>query len=236
MSIEWTDVESSVLAKTKADVLVIFDCCHAGLLCQPAFRGPRRPFQYVAACKAWQRTKSAGPESFSSAMIWALKKLADRPGFTVTKLIHTLMEHEDFPRDRQEAVVYGSRYGPVDEDIWLAPAPKNGVGNGILPANQVYQSLSSGREYVKATADILDLRFHFTEPATVSDIEDTAQALKKLLHTSDDLRFHRITFLDHTSFLEWPVKHWPRQTRRKTGVKGGATLAEAIEESRAAIF
>ncbi|KAM0723110.1 hypothetical protein Q7P37_001310 [Cladosporium fusiforme] len=128
MSIEWIDVESSVLAKTSADVLVIFDCCHAGLLFRPAYRGPRRSFQYVAARKADQRTKSAGPEPFTSAMIWALKSLANRSGFKVTKIVEKFMQHETFPRGKQEAVVHGSRFGSVDEDIWLAALSEEETG------------------------------------------------------------------------------------------------------------
>lgn len=233
MCIEWNDIESSVLTKTKADVLVIFDCCYAGVLCRPAFRGPRRTFQYVAACKAWQRTKSAGPESFTSAMIWALRNLAYLKESTVGKFVDTLMEHESFPRDTQEAVVYGIRFGLVDEDIWISETQTKGAGDSGVSSTDLEQRISSVRNDGRPTADILDLRFDFSEPATKSNIEDTARALKKLLLANEDLRFHRITLLDHASFLEWPVKHWLRQTRmKKTGARAGPTPVVSTEDSK----
>lgn len=223
MSIDWTDVEST-LAKARSDVLVIFDCCHAGLLCCPATRGHRRKFQYVAACKADQRTASAGRKSFTSATTWALKQLTDRPGFTVTKLVQTLLRYEHFPLYQQEVVVYPSRFGPAEEDIWIAPmAEKGGDGHEVednnLPSNRRTDHLP--------TADILDLRLHFSKPATASHVEETAQALRNLLETSQDLHFHRVSFLDHTSYVEWCARHWLKQTRGKRSTSQGTVRLRA---------
>jgi hypothetical protein len=209
-SIDWTRVEIT-LEKTEADVLVIFDCCCAGILHRrpPELRGrSTRRFLYVAACRAEQRTLSAGPASFTSAMIWALEKLAvDESGFSVRRLVRTLMSYEHFPRDAQEAVVFESRFGAVDGDIWLAPS----LGKGDAARTEVDDS----SEGMKATADVLDLRFHFADIVTGSVVEDTALALKTFLRTEKGLRCHRVSFLKHKSYVEGPARHWLNLIRRK---------------------
>lgn len=226
MSVDWTDVEST-LAKARSDVLVIFDCCHAGLLCCPATRGHRRKFQYVAACKADQRTASAGRRSFTSATIWALKQLTDRPGFTVTKLVQTLLRYEHFPLYQQEVVVYPSRFGPAEEDIWLAPMTERRSDGQDAPDTNLS---SDERTDNLPTADILDLRLHFSDHATAAHIEDTAQALRNFLETSQDLHFHRVSFLDHTSYVQWCARHWLGQTRRARSTSEGMARAQAASD------
>lgn len=214
-SIDWTCVEIT-LEKTEADVLVIFDCCCAGLLFrQPTtFEGQhqKRKFLYVAACRAEQRTLSAGPASFTSAMIWALERLAvDESGFTVRRLVRTLMSYEHFPRDTQEAVVFESRFSAVDGDIWLAPSLGKGNDFGRL----VKENSAQETRETHATVGVLDLRFHFAEPVTWAVVEDTALALKNFLRTEKGLRCHRVSFLRHKSCVEGPARHWLGLIRKK---------------------
>jgi hypothetical protein len=212
-SIHWGNVETT-LGRTRADVLVIFDCCCAGLLlCQPpelrGYRLPRRKFLYVAACRAEQRTPSAGPASFTSAMIWTLEKLADGSGFTVRRLVRTLMSYGHFPRDTQEAVVFESRFGAVDGDIWLASS----LGKGDAAGSSQVERGSAHETH--PAAEVLDLRFHFAESVTGAVVEDTAQALKTFLRTEKGLRCHRVSFLKHKSYVKGPARHWLDPVRKK---------------------
>jgi hypothetical protein len=209
-SIDWTDVEI-MLRKTKADVLVIFDCCCAGLLlCRPPELGgrrARRKFLYVAACRAKQRTPSAGLQSFTSVMIWALGELAaGGSGFTVRRLVRTLMSYEHFPRG-QEAVVFESRFGTVEGDIWLAPS----MGKDVAGSSQMEMDSAHGTP----TVDVLNLRFHFAESLTEAVVEDTALAVKEFLRTERGLRCHRVSFLRHKSYVEGPARHWLDIIRKK---------------------
>lgn len=215
-SIDWTKVEHT-LEKTESDVLVVFDCCHAGLLCRPASRGPRRSFYYVAACKADQITQSSGDGSFTTAMVWALTEMASRSGFTVTKLIQKLMEYKSFPRGDQQAVIYPSRFGPGDREIWIAP---NRPQETESTSPTLDSPSDSGRGDKMPTADILDLRFHFKERATASEIEHTAMALRDILDSERFLHFHHISFIDHTSFVEWSAKHWLAMVTRRKSLAG----------------
>jgi hypothetical protein len=119
-SFEWHEVERT-LAETLSDVLVIFDCCQAGLICKSAEDSPAtdtRIFQYLGACESEQLTESRGPGSFTSAIIWALKELAEESSFPITKLVHKVQAHKDFPPD-QRPVLFGSRFHPASEIISL---------------------------------------------------------------------------------------------------------------------
>lgn len=219
MSIDWTQVEPA-LAKARADVLLVFDVCYAGLLSRPSTRGARKAFQYIAACTATQLTRSAGVHSFSAAIVWAFANLADSVGFSVSKLVETLVQYEHFPRDTQHPGVYGSRYGPVDRDIWIAPAAKTTTG----------KTLATGEDQAAddvPSADVLDVRLHFADHATEAVVGNTARALKKFL-LQENLPFHRIDFLRYKSFVEGPARRWlekvqkkkSKSTGKETGVAG----------------
>lgn len=122
-SFEWHEVERT-LAETLSDVLVIFDCCNAGLLCKSALASranDTRTFQYLGACESEQQTRRAGKHSFTSAVIWALEGLAEEASFPITKLVQKIEAHKDFPHDKQRPVLFGGRFNPVSEIICLAP-------------------------------------------------------------------------------------------------------------------
>lgn len=118
-SIEWADVER-ILKITASDVLVIFDCCQASLLCRSApegFSNPSRIFQYLAACDSQELTHRAGPSSFTSAIIWALKELSGAKSFPITELVSRVEKHPPF----YSPVLFGGRFDSVSENICLTP-------------------------------------------------------------------------------------------------------------------
>lgn len=202
MYIDWTEVEAT-LGKAKSDVLVILDCCYAGILqpdSHPA-RSTRRKFQYITACKGDQFTKSAGKDSFSRAMLEALDILKTQQKFTTSELVRTLTAHEDFPREDQEALVFDSRFGSADEDIWLVP--------WTVQASRAFSAEEFRKQHNDLpTVDFLDLRFRFGKHATDSDIEATAEGLKKLIWSAPDLKFHRISFLRRKLHATDVIRHW----------------------------
>jgi hypothetical protein len=195
--IDWTEVEI-VLSKAKADVLVILDCCHAGVLFEPEMmsRAARRKFQYIAACKTEPMTRSAGPGSFTAAIIWALKDLAKEPGFTTQQLVCSLSGCKDFSCETQEAFLFPDKFGLVTEDIWIASV--TGKPLETLGKNQE-RSESEPR-----TANVLDLRFHLAPNASESDIEATADHLETFLRFMQNLQPHKVSFLGHQSHNREP--------------------------------
>lgn len=125
IDIEWIDLEPALRAAV-ADVLVVLDCCSAGSMRRPPIFTDKRThpgkFQYIAACQASQKTYNSGELGFTTAMIYALKKLCRKPGFTTTKLLRALKASKDFPCDEQDPLVFDVPWGSIREDIWIAPS------------------------------------------------------------------------------------------------------------------
>lgn len=180
MSIDWAEVENT-LGKAKADVLVILDCCYAGVLsrAQQSTHGTRKKFQYIAACEAEQRTKSAGPDSFTTAFIWALNELANEPVFSTRQLVRTLTTCEDFQHEEeQEAFVFCGRFDQVGKDIWIAPA--KGKGTEAIPEEEQKED-----EDERPTANVL------AGHANGSDIEATAEDSQTILQSKTSFLWHK---------------------------------------------
>lgn len=156
-SIEWVDVER-ILSTTSSDVLVIFDCCRAGLLCRSAKEGetdPNRCFQFLGACESEQQTYRARERSFTTPITWALKELARESKFPLTKLVREIEEHENFPPG-QRPVLFGSRYNPICENIHLA---RMGNSTTRRKAAKASESATSSNP-TPCTGFIMDLRFY----------------------------------------------------------------------------
>lgn len=122
--IVWNSAENNI-KKTSADVLVIFDCCHAGLL-ELGVRG-YRAFEYLAATSANSTTRKPGPQSFTSALIWSLDNLLKRHApFSTQELLRTInVEAPDFPEDQCPRLAEGPH--PTERKIMLAPLTKESI-------------------------------------------------------------------------------------------------------------
>ncbi|KAF7531834.1 hypothetical protein G7054_g8499 [Neopestalotiopsis clavispora] len=97
----WNSAEE-IIKQTKADVLVIFDCCYAGDL-ELAVRAhlPSRAFEYLAATSSNSTTKGPGPHSFTSALIHSLSSLVkDGGSFSTQQLVSGILEAPGFPKDQ----------------------------------------------------------------------------------------------------------------------------------------
>lgn len=211
-SIEWTDVERA-LARTRADVFVIFDCCHAGLLCRPTHRGISRCYEYLAACGDRQRTRTAGPKSFTTAMTWALEQLATKPGFHSSELISLISKAPNFPED-QYPVLYPARFAPSAEYIYLAPSRH---AESLSPS-PVAQYRDEQEDRVTATA-VLDLRCFFKPPLTEEVVRVTARELRNLMR-AHQIPCQRIELLDHNPYLAaWALKRWKQSARKRVDSK-----------------
>lgn len=200
-SIEWHEVER-VLSATSSDVLVIFDCCQAGLLCRSAqegFLNSNRIFQYLGACESGQATSRAGKLSFTSAIIWALKELSGEASFPITKLVQKIEAHEHFPPE-QKPVLFGGRFDPVSENICLAPMR-------TIPTPEDPDMCSTTNQ-AASTRGVMELSFHFARDVTEKDIVQTAGVLKECMR-SKKLDCDKISFIDQYSLdTAEVVKRW----------------------------
>lgn len=184
-----------VLKKTKSDVLEIFDCCHAGLLCAPyKFRGSStRCFDILAACSREERTPEPGPYSFTKALTWALRRLSKQKGFSTLDLYNRIHDAPKFDGKRQPQV-YGGRFESHSEYLWLAPIPESGQeGPGITPQQR--------DEEVKQET-MVDIRYHYEGEVNTDDLKALTKAIKNMLK-SPNVRASRVTAIgkyDRDSF------------------------------------
>ena len=79
------------------------DCCHAGKLLkvrQKIFSD--RIFEFLGAAGPNETTCLPGPESFTSALIWALEELAkEKEPFITSELLAKIIAAPKFPREKQ---------------------------------------------------------------------------------------------------------------------------------------
>ncbi|KAL8862604.1 MAG: hypothetical protein Q9178_001102 [Gyalolechia marmorata] len=99
-TVVWNIAEAP-LQQTKGDIFEIFDCCYAGDLGRSSGgRGfDTRCFEFLGATSSGATTKSPGPNSFTSGLIWALRVLAkENDRFTTSTLANKIREAPNFPK------------------------------------------------------------------------------------------------------------------------------------------
>lgn len=90
--IVWDNTEKN-LHYLIADVLQIFDCCFAGAFPKTC-HNYSQTIEFLAACDKDETTPSPGKESFTSALVWALKAFKVKGGrFSVSDLVNKIKEH-----------------------------------------------------------------------------------------------------------------------------------------------
>jgi hypothetical protein len=149
-----------------ADILCIFDCCNAGaLLCH---RGPAR-FEYLGACGATDTTPAKGPNTFTSALIWALEGFLtqENTSFNMPQLQARIKDCQTFPRNQYPILGHHHNF-PSREHIVISPQLKDDDRQRRVSTHRTKamrgKNNSSGEcklTLVKGPYDIVDIRYHF---------------------------------------------------------------------------
>lgn len=218
--VAWSSAETNI-KPSKADVLVIFDCCNAG-----AFGGynvrnfDHIPFQCIAACGPKERTRKPGSESFTSALIWALKELrhSSHKPFTTNALLEKIKTYPELPRGQKPCL--RKRDENNDGIIWIAPQ--------TLDKNE---EPITGSEHRNPTHEYIDLRFHFYRRVKVEDGKIVAQCLSKLIHDGSGFDAKHIMVLDKSSVHSKAVQGFitsglERKRKRSTAPISSPTLPQ----------
>ena len=172
-SVIWNHTESNLL-ETFADVLQIFDCCYAGSL---GDRGDSRAFEYLAACSAKDTTPRPGENSFTRALIWALKELTagSGPRFTTSHLLRKILEAPDFPKAQKPE--FRKRMGSnTRELIMLKPLRRNEESPPAALNPDASVENSEPRHQ-----DILTLKLVFGMRPDVDDIRKLGDGLNNVM-------------------------------------------------------
>lgn len=180
----WNYSENN-LRGNQSDVLEIFDCCYAGTL------GVRfsvtQAFEYIAACGADDTTARPGKESFTAALIWALKELAQGGGrFTTTRLLERVRSAPDFPSD-QEPVLSSRRENHTNERIVIHPLSDSTKSQELtLHTNGTIKKSIAQQE-------ILTLKFVFDARPSEKDIRQLGKNLNHVVYRNE-LNVNRVVW------------------------------------------
>ncbi|RPA77094.1 hypothetical protein BJ508DRAFT_175063 [Ascobolus immersus RN42] len=105
----WSTIEQT-LGKAHGHRLCILDCCYSGNVSRSVFAPSQdlHNFEILSASSYGGTTPGPGPNSFTKALMWALKSLlrefGDR-GFTTTHLRLRIREAPEFPKTQHPAPV-----------------------------------------------------------------------------------------------------------------------------------
>jgi hypothetical protein len=173
-AILWHEAEN-IVTKTRADILLIFDCCFAGnLISDGRSPYPNRNFEFLAATGHSTITPVPGPSSFTSALVWALEKLvASKVPFSTTELLNQIGNAAPhFPK--KQYPILKERYNSSDRRLMLAPIPKEG---DFVPT----ESKAPAEKQKEILKEALDLRFYFNKRPCEDQIKRLSKELKDLL-------------------------------------------------------
>lgn len=185
--IVWGYIEN-IFQDTRADVLEIFDCCYAGDLDNTRQPRSNRSFEFLGACSSGNTTVSPGPESFTTALIWALETFVEEnPKFVVSELSRKIRAAPNFPET--QVPVQLDRGSHSIQRIMLAPLPETG-DEGHTTLHDSHVSGSQG---------LLNLNLIFNEVPTKDSIKRFGEALNHHMY-SDEMPVNRILWGGLTSW------------------------------------
>lgn len=122
-----------------------------------------RSFEFLGACSSGQVTCKPGPESFTNALMWALRALeAKHKRFTVSELACKIREAPGFPSDQVPA--FFIRAPCAIERIMLSPL--DDIRDDPAAASEEFMS-----------QELLQLNFGLAERASIKMIEKLAKTI-----------------------------------------------------------
>ena len=160
-----------------ADVLLIFDCCYAGhVAATRSLSMQNKIFEVLGACQPDEVATVPGPNSFTSALVWALKELATSPnGFTVSQLHLKLYDYGNLP-DNQHPY-FGEKFGfHSPRRLKIAPMPEN-AQTPIEDATLV--------ENDKPIEYFLNMSLLYQEMPTKEDITELCEGLRQVVRSGE---------------------------------------------------
>lgn len=171
-----------------------------------------RGFEFLAATSSGSTTRGPGPHSFTSALIWALKKLAkDSPKFTASMLANEIKECPDFPQN--QVPILTERNAAQVERIIISALSED--GHPIEPVNEL--NVQDGPHPGQA---ILELKFIFQTLPGEKELKLLANGLHQHIRHQKDLQIHRVVWAGlHSDTLHERVRQVV-ETFKVAGRKG----------------
>ena len=212
----WGEAEM-IIKRTSSDVLVIFDCCHAGVLAKGTRSISDRSFEFLAACGSNEVTAMPGDASFTSALIWSLKLLAKKPSFTTHQLLRKVNEDApDFPRHQHALIMErGEDETSCVRKLVLAPLPKPGEKDERTFSSEDKKPKDLIKHY-------LDLRFFYDKLPTKNEVLFLSESLKNMI-ANEKITVRHIGWLRMTDIARNAADQWRRRATIKENVPRAAS-------------
>ena len=214
----WNRTEQ-ILAGIEADVFQIFDCCYAGSFGSRGGSGSGAS-EYLAATTENGLAARPGPNSFTTALIWALKALAKDPSrFTTSQLAKKINTAPGFPESQTPILSYRPWHNPM-ERIVLQP---------LLKAKDSLEEASTNgtaqREITQQ--DVVTIKIIFETRPEAEQIKKIGEHLCNVVHV------HKM----HVNRIKWggiepdmvrrAVSHFQARRRGKSVAKSISKPASA---------
>ena len=131
-----------------------------------------RKFEYLAATNL-DLTRHPGPDSFTSALIWALEGLADEGRFTTVNLLEKIMEYPGLPEEQKPILSNRNKdSNTLAGRIMLHPLKEAGSSIENSPKEETLEDL--------ARRQILTLYFEFDEKPTPKQMELLTESINEM--------------------------------------------------------
>ncbi|KAI9711322.1 MAG: Phosphatidylinositol-4-phosphate 5-kinase [Bogoriella megaspora] len=162
----WNKAEAQLQGKD-ADILLIFDCCHAGLL---RMQRGCHTFEFLGACEKGETTPPPGYTSFTRALIWALERMAkEHPqGFSTLDLKNKISMYKHFSADSKQHLSLSLREG-LNSRRHVFITPK------LSASSSVPSPVQADETKIHSTpGEWLDFRLYFNHDQSLADIRKLA--------------------------------------------------------------
>lgn len=187
----WNKAEERLQGK-EADILLIFDCCHAGLL--RTDRG-YHTFEFLGACEKGETTPPPGYTSFTRALIWALKEMVeeDTGSFSTLQLKNKISKYEHFATDKKQHV-----------SLFLRERITNRRHVFITPKTSTSSSVPNSFQAEKTTdhstpGEWLDFRLYFNRYQSLEDVHKLADDFNEFVTDHGAQGLHEVELENKSS-------------------------------------
>ena len=187
---------------TKADVLVIFDCCHAGGFGGHKVRSGRSNFEFIAACGVDEKAALPGETSFTNALMWALKELKTglQYPFMSKSLVDKIKTCPSLAKDQKPEL--RRRDYHADGTVWIAP----------LDTPKLELQSESKAERREVDHEYIDLRLSFYRRVKPEDAGSIAKHLSRLVQDEKDFAAKHIDLINVSDPVSKYAKIWKDTT------------------------
>ena len=212
----WNNAEERLQGKD-ADILLIFDCCHAGLLRKD--RG-YHTFEFLGACEKGETTPPPGHTSFTRALIWALVRMAEESprGFSTLQLKNKISKYEHFATDKKQHLSLSLRER-LTSRMHVFITPRTSASNSVPSSARAEETTGHS-----TLGEWLGFRLYFDRYQSPEDIHKLADAFNEFVSDHRGQGLHEVELENKSSRIRLIPKDKWRWAVRNVQARRAASL------------